>query len=218
MKYRFSSLKRTLRRVWRTITRVFHRKPFYVVGVLVFVVAAAGILYSTMTKIDANYTELLSTIAEGESKGNYNAYFGNANNTEIDFTTMTVAEVLAWQQQYVAEGHVSSAVGKYQFINTTLRGLVREMQIDEAALFDPALQDRLAIRLLERRGAQDYLRGRISREQFAHNLSQEWAALPRVTGNNPAASYYADDGLNKAQLSVDEVLVAIASLQNDRKS
>lgn len=168
--------------------------------------------------MNVNYDELLGTIAEGESKGNYNAYLGNAGNTEIDFTAMTVAEVLAWQQRYVAQGHASSAVGKYQFINTTLQGLVHEMQIDETTTFDPALQDRLAIRLLERRGVHDYLRGRITREQFAHNLSQEWAALPRVTGDNPAVSYYAGDGLNHARLSVDEVLVAITSLHDDRKS
>lgn len=210
-------MKRKLRRDWRKITRVFRRRPSYMVGMVVLVVATAGILYSSMTKIDADYTELLSTIAEGESKGNYNAYFGNAGNTEIDFTAMTVAEVLAWQQRYLAEGHASSAVGKYQFINTTLQGLVHEMQIDETATFDPALQDRLAIRLIQRRGAQDYLRGHITREQFAHNLSQEWAALPRVTGDNPSASYYAGDGLNHARLSVDEVLVAIDTLRQADK-
>ncbi len=160
------------------------------------------------------YDDLLATIARGESKGNYNAYFGNTGNREIEFTSMSVAQVLDWQRQFVAEGHASSAVGKYQFINTTLAGLVREMNISRDEKFSPALQDRLAIRLIERRGVRDYMRGRISREQFAHNLSQEWAALPRVIGDgDPAASYYAGDGLNRAHVSVDEVLVAIESLQ-----
>lgn len=161
----------------------------------------------------ANYTELLSIIAQGESKGNYDAYFGNATNTELRFTDMTVAEVLVWQKQFVEQGSPSNAVGKYQFIRPTLAGLVRELDIDKSARFDEALQDRLAIRLLERRGVHDYLAGRISREQLAHNLSKEWAALPRVIGGDPSSSYYAGDGLNHSRVSVDQVLTAIDSLK-----
>ena len=60
---------------------------------------------------------------------------------------------------------------------------------------------------------QDYAHGRISREQLAHNLSKEWAALPRVIGGNPDASYYDGDGLNKAHVKVDQVMAAITSLK-----
>lgn len=171
----------------------------------------AGLLIERNT-MNVNYTELLSTIAEGESKGNYNAYFGNAGNASIRFTNMTVAEVMRWQRDFVASGKPSNAVGKYQFMGTTLAGLVDEMNIDPHTKFDEALQDRLAIRLIERRGAREYLRGAISREQFAHNLSMEWAALPRVIGDDPNASYYAGDGLNKSHISVSTVLAAIESL------
>ncbi len=162
--------------------------------------------------MNANYTGLLSVIAEGESKGNYNAYFGNAGNTSIKFTTMSVGEVLEWQQEFVAKGSPSNAVGKYQFIRPTLLGLVEELSIDRSAKFDAVLQDKLAIHLLERRGVREYLRGQISREQFAHNLSMEWAALPKVVGDNPRASYYDGDGLNKAHISIERVLAAIESL------
>lgn len=162
--------------------------------------------------MNANYTDLLRVIADGESKGNYNAYFGNAHNASIDFTSMTVGEVLDWQAKFVANGNPSNAVGKYQFIRPTLLGLVDELSIDHTAKFDAALQDRLAIHLLERRGVREYLRGRISREQFAHNLSMEWAALPKVIGDNPRASYYDGDGLNKAHISVERLLAAIESL------
>lgn len=178
----------------------------------VFMIAAAGIVIER-NKVTANYTELLSIIAQGESKGNYDAYFGNATNTELRFTDMTVAEVLVWQKQFVEQGSPSNAVGKYQFIRPTLAGLVRELDIDKSARFDEALQDRLAIRLLERRGVHDYLAGRISREQLAHNLSKEWAALPRVIGGDPSSSYYAGDGLNHSRVSVDQVLTAIDSLK-----
>jgi hypothetical protein len=53
----------------------------------------------------------------------------------------------------------------------------------------------------------------MSREAFAHSLSQEWAALPRAIGENPEQSYYAGDGLNKAQLSVDEMFASIATVR-----
>ena len=173
---------------------------------------AAGFLLERNT-MSANYSELLSIIAEGESKGNYNAYFGHAGNTSIGFTNMTVGEVLQWQHDFVAGGQPSSAVGKYQFIRPTLEGLVHEMHINMNEIFDARLQDKLAIHLLERRGVREYLRGRISREEFAHNLSKEWAALPRVIGANPGASYYDGDGLNKAQVSVDTLLAAIETLR-----
>lgn len=203
------------------ISTKFHRmwrsKRRYAMVFGVVVLSAAGLLIerSTMT---ANYTDLLNTIALGESRGNYNAYFGNAGNTDIRFTDMAVGEVLSWQKQYVEQGHASGAVGKYQFIRPTLAGLVNELDIDESERFDESLQDRLAIHLLERRGVQDYLRGLISREQLAHNLSKEWAALPRVIGGSPSASYYAGDGLNRSQISIDQVLTAIDSLRASTKA
>lgn len=161
------------------------------------------------------YASLLQTIAKGESSGNYNAYFGNANNTAVRFTEMTVAEVLQWQDQHVAQGNVSSAVGKYQIIRPTLLGLVEEKGIDDTALFNAALQDDLAIALIERRGAIEYVQNKLTREQFAANLAKEWAAFPRVVGANPDESYYAGDGVNKAHVSVNEVLAAIDHIHAD---
>lgn len=198
--------------VGKAFRRVKRPVSYYAIAAVLTLVLAAAILLER-NRMDLNYTNLLNTIAQGESKGNYNAYFGNAGNNKIDFTAMTVGEVLEWQASYVAQGSPSSAVGKYQFINTTLKSLLNEMGVSHAERFDANLQDRLAIRLLERRGVQDYAHGRISREQLAHNLSKEWAALPRVIGGNPDSSYYDGDGLNKAHVKVDQVMAAIASLK-----
>lgn len=168
--------------------------------------------------MDIHYTQLLDVIAEGESKGNYNAYFGKAHNTAIDFTSMPVGDVLAWQRKFVADGNASNAVGRYQFIEPTLSGLVNEMGIDPDERFTPGLQDKLAVRLLERRGIREYMQGRLSREDFAHNLSKEWAALPRVIGDQSQSSYYSGDGLNHAQITVKDVFVAIESLHDTDES
>lgn len=162
----------------------------------------------------SRYSKLLDTIAKGESNGNYNAYFGNSSNSSIRFTDMTIGQVLQWQAEYVQKGSPSSAVGKYQFMPTTLRGLMQERDIDQTARFDEKLQDELAIALLERRGAREFVANKLPREQFAANLAKEWAALPMVLGPNPQQSYYAGDGLNKVQISIDEVYQALDTLDS----
>ncbi len=164
----------------------------------------------------ASYQPLLSLIAGVESRGNYNAYFGHAGNSSIDFTEMTIAEVMQWQKEYIARGSVSSAVGRYQIIDITLAELVRTMDIDEDQLFDEAMQDKMAIALLERRGSVHYVNKKISREDFAANLAKEWASLPKVTGNNPDESYYAGDGLNKSLIDKEKVFGAINAIEPSR--
>jgi conjugal transfer mating pair stabilization protein TraG len=179
---------------------------------LVFMILSATALTMLEPKIkprDLNYSPLLEAIAEGESRGNYNAYYGNVNNNSTDFTQMKVAEVLQWQKNFVESGSPSSAVGKYQFIRPTLNRLVEELNINKDARFDEKLQDKLAVALLERRGLSDYIDGNLDRDQFAHNLSKEWAALPKVLGDNPDESYYEGDGLNKVQIHAGEIYSSI---------
>lgn len=213
IKRQFKRLRRAAKRLtkrkdWRLVRRYFVLASF---AILLIGVPIAG---RQMKSLD--YNSLLYIIAKGESHGNYNAYFGHPGNISLKFTSMTVPEVLAWQQTYIEQGSHSSAVGRYQLVHSTLNGLVAELNIRDDDLFDEALQDRLAIRLLERRGLNDYVDGKISREQLAHNLSKEWAALPRVIGENPTASYYAGDGLNKVHVSINEIFTAIATVKNQQ--
>jgi muramidase (phage lysozyme) len=195
-----------LKKWWRSL-----ELPAMLVGALVFSVGLpAYVIY--MDQQSSNtiaYAPLLQLIARAESGDNYNAYFDHAGKPTVDFASMSVAEVLAWQNAYVQQGSPSSAVGRYQIINTTLAGLVRQLHIDPAAKFGQPLQDRLAIALVDRRGARSYANHKITREQFAANLAKEWAALPRVVGERPGESYYASDGLNRSQVAVSEVLAVI---------
>ena len=165
----------------------------------------------------STYRPLLNLIANAESNGNYNAYFGNPRNSTINFTAMSIASVMKWQKAYVTDGSHSSAVGRYQIINTTLKGLVRELDIDpNQQRFDKKTQDAMAAALLERRGVQQYVNRELSKEEFAANLAKEWAALPKIVGKNPHASYYAGDGLNKSKVKPDAVLKAIDPIEPDR--
>ena len=210
-------LLRRLLRVWRGYTR--KKKARTGLAVTCLALLAVVMVYKQVmpTAIDPTaYTPLLNTIARGESHGNYNAYFGSVDNTTVQFTEMPVAAVLQWQEDYVRGGSPSSAVGKYQIVRPTLAGLVQQLGIDPGMPFDEALQDRMAIALLERRGMLAYMQKQLTREQFAANLAKEWAALPRVIGDSPTESYYAHDGLNASQIGIDEVFKALATLEAHR--
>jgi len=210
-----SKLQRTIKKQLRRLRR--HKKGVFIASVVLICVAIVGynqyMQHRRLAVDPATYTTLLNTIAKAESKGNYNAYFGNAANSTINFTNMTIAEVLQWQKTFVQEGSPSSAVGKYQFINTTLAGLVEQLNLDTNTHFNQATQDKLAIALLERRGAQNYINNELTHQEFAANLAKEWAGLPKVTGENPDKSYYDADGLNKARVDTNEVLTAIKKIK-----
>jgi muramidase (phage lysozyme) len=149
-------------------------------------------------------------IAGVEAQGYDTIYSGSAIDTPRPLTQMTVAEVRAWQDESVAAGSASSAVGQFQIIRDTLDSLIDELDLTGDELFDEALQTRLGIALMRRRGLDDWRAGRISDEAFANELAREWAGLPVVSGPGAGGSYYAGDGLNGAGTTVDTVLAVLA--------
>lgn len=205
----------SFRRIKKRLRRLFTRESLYVgvCAAALIAIVTYGIMQSRTMINPAAYAPLLHVIAKGESRGNYNAYFGNPANHEIDFTSMSLAEVLTWQKEYIRQGSPSNAVGRYQIIHPTLEALIAQLKLDTATLFDEALQDKLAITLMEGRGSVPFVENKVSTEAFANNLSQEWAALPRVTGDAPESSFYANDGLNKAQIDSETILNAIKEFQ-----
>lgn len=118
---------------------------------------------------------------------------------------MTVAQVLAAQKGW-SKAHGSGAAGAYQFMRATLAGLLKEVAwLRGDHRFDAALQDRLALHLLNRRGLAAFLAGEIGRAEFARRLAMEWASLPVLTDSKGSRqrvrrgqSYYAGDGQNRA--------------------
>jgi hypothetical protein len=203
-------MKRKIRKLKMSIRRLKLKQKLISLGALaVLLLLLVGMIQARQSIPVTAYTPLLDLIASAESSGNYNAYFSNASNKEIIFTKMSVADVLKWQTSFVQAGNPSSAVGRYQFIQPTLEGLVKQLNIDTKVKFDEALQNKLAITLIERRGSTDYIDNKMSTNEFAHNLSKEWASLPRVIGNAPESSYYEGDGLNSSLVSSVESLNAV---------
>jgi len=209
-----STIRKTIKRLKRRLLRKKSRP--LLIGCIVTTAFLIAILYSSVMPKYINpiaYKSLLDTIAVGESSGNYNAYFGQPANTRLRLTDMTIAEVLQWQTSYVQAGNASNAVGRYQIIQPTLEKLVKELRIHPSTRFNEALQDKMAITLMERRGAVDFAQNKISPEQFAANLAQEWAALPAVLGDTPTASFYAGDGLNQSRVPVQTILQVVGDFK-----
>lgn len=165
----------------------------------------------------ASDTPILELIGKHESGGDYNNYYGrNKKGENVNFSNMTVDQVLAWQRDHTKnDGYASSAAGKYQVIQDTLKACKKEMGLSGNEKFDPAMQDRIAVHLLNKRGYQDFLKGNISAEKFANNLSKEWASLPKDASG---LSYYHGDGLNKSGVGWGTLLASVQASRNAVRS
>lgn len=162
------------------------------------------------------YEPILAVIRKHESRGDYDiVWAGMAQGLKPahKITTMTIAEVRAWQDSAVKGGAKSSAAGAYQIIRKTLSGLmaVQGLGLGYSDKFDKANQDALAVQLLRQRGIDRYLAGTLSENDMIMSLAKEWASLPRPDNGR---SYYAGDGLNKAHATVDEVRAALRACKN----
>lgn len=81
-----------------------------------------------------------------------------------DLTSMTIGQIMDLQSddrslsnsEWISQGRLH-AVGRYQFIGPTLRGLVERLNIDRNALFTPELQDMLALSLLKSGGIGQWI-------------------------------------------------------------
>lgn len=118
---------------------------------------------------------VLEAVASGESKGNYDVEYGGKN---IKVTDQSIDDLLAYQNaQRKANGTPAWPVGKYQFVESTLRGLKKELGLKGDEKLTPELQEQMGMALMERRGYSKYKRGEITFNQFASGMMDEWEAL-----------------------------------------
>ncbi|ORE90158.1 tape measure protein [Aurantimonas sp. 22II-16-19i] len=113
-------------------------------------------------------------LAEGTDRGRgYNETLGYGKFTGGDknLVFMTLDQIDALQSsmlQHPDNTFNSSALGRYQIVQKTLRGLRGELGLSGDELFSPELQDRLAMQLLRRRGGD------------VAGLRSEWQGLRKV--------------------------------------
>ena len=151
-------------------------------------------------------------ISRGE--GDYGSYnrgrAGDANGAKIDFSEMTVGEVMRRQGLPSGDPDRLFAVGKYQVIPTTMAGAVNTLGIDKDAKFTPQLQERIFADYLideKRPDIKAYITGQTNgpegRERAQYAAALEWASVgdPRKNG----ASHYGGTANNSASITPDEV-------------
>ena len=117
--------------------------------------------------------------------------------TGRSFSQMTVNEVIQLQRWQIF------AVGRYQFIPSTLRFAVRHSDVKGTDLFTPETQNKLFAVLLEHKRPRiaAYIRGQYHNLNVVLNdLAKEWASIEYRWGR----SYYGYGG-NRAHVSRAEV-------------
>lgn len=101
-------------------------------------------------------------------------------------TQMTLGDVFAWIEGTPGQPH---AIGRYQFIPSTLARLVNILGAGPEELFSPRMQDRLADILLHEAGLAAYRSGELTRHEFMYNLAKIWAGLPTSSGHSHYDGY-----------------------------
>lgn len=143
-----------------------------------------------LTASNVPVAPLLSLIGHTEGTDKRNGYnetlgYGAYTGGDVDLVNMTLGEIDQLQREMLRHPNNtwnSSAIGRYQIVGKTLRGLKKTMGLTDDMKFTPELQDRMAMQLLEGRGLSKWQAGKISDEEFMNGLSAEWASLPKATG------------------------------------
>jgi hypothetical protein len=192
---------------------------------------------STATKIIAGATAagvgLAPILAHAES-GDYNQLVypkpKHQAPTKASLTTMTIGEVIQYQDRMSKSGdYPSTAVGKYQIIQSTLKGALtdKKLGLKSSDLFDKNTQDKIYYEYLtgnKRPDVGNYLSGKTDDlEKAQMGLAMEFASfgVPRDVkkgefghdkkGNPIPArdlkknqSFYSGDGTNKASVTSEQ--------------
>ena len=141
----------------------------------------------------------------GDSPGGLLRWFGR------DAESFTLQEILNLQ----AAGRIY-AVGRYQFIPSTMRYAVRQSGLPMGARFNAETQDRLLATLIESKRPRvgQYIRGNYNNLQVVlDDLAKEWASIEFRGGR----TYYGGIGGNAAHISRAETSAVIRSVRFDYK-
>lgn len=175
--------------------------------------------------IPAPAAKLLDLIGNTEAPRGYGTIYANKQGSlPKPLVTMTIDEVITagpgWTKDFG-----SSAAGRYQFMNATLKGFKKSKVVSGTELLDAGMQDRLALVLLNGRGYSKFMAGTMTLVAFGLGLAKEWASFPALADCKGSSrqvkrgqSYYAGDGLNKALVAPETVEACLASMLHSDKA
>lgn len=152
--------------------------------------------------------KLLDFIARYESGGNYEIILGGK--TINGLTKATIADVFKLQDAMRAKGMESTAVGRYQYIKSTLEGTIKQMGLNpESTTFDEKTQDAIATQTLRTIGLDQWLDGKLDDSAFLNKVARVWAGIPTTGGT----SAYQGVGSNKAGTTTQTALNTLQDIK-----
>ncbi|QWP78398.1 peptidoglycan-binding protein [Lysobacter sp. K5869] len=175
---------------------------------------------------------LLALMHQGESgTAGYNAYNRGTYTGDdgkqhirgadrrIDFSQMTMGQVLDAQALPNGDPNRVFAVGKYQIIPATMRDSVDALGIDRNQQFTPQVQDRIFSEYLivdKRPDIRNYITGQpgASLTQAQHALSLEWASFGDPSKGG--ASHYG--GANHASITLQQSGDALNQMRDEYRA
>ena len=188
------------RSAWRSIRLFF--------ALLWLTLALPACAETRLDRIDARTAGLLEFIGSLEAPGGYDVYSHYAAAPPPKpLTTMTVNEVLAWQDSIDARSR-SEAAGRFQIMEDTLRGyLVPTMGLTGEERFSREMQNAMAVALMRRRGWNPKSQSHVA---MGNALALEWAALPLLSGPRAGQSAHRNaKGVRNRALTTPEVFLAV---------
>ncbi len=119
--------------------------------------------------------DLISSVESSTDKKNngYDAQNGAPNGVRPGLSQMTIGEIAR---------NAPGASGRYQQMPQFLLGRAKAAGFNEKTIFSASVQDTLAIKLIEGRGGNSWLSGKMKTEDFMQGLADEWAAIPNAYG------------------------------------
>ena len=138
--------------------------------------------------------------------GKYTPAYINGKNVN-PITALTLGDIKETQKIMIKNGY-NSPMGKYQIKYSTLKSIQRKLNLSDNVVFTPEIQDRMAMQLLiDERGYDRWLNGKLSDEKFQENLSKEWSS---IANPKTGKSYYGQH----VGTSDDQIKTALASIKN----
>ena len=159
---------------------------------------------------------MLDKIGKAESNNDYDAEWGSGKygTREKDLTSMTMGEVKEYQREMIrvqknegkSAGQRSSALGKYQFISSSMKEAQSMSGLSDDDLYSEENQDKMGEMWLRKRGGLDKFMksGRKDRDadKMQNKVASQWASMKNIRGYGN----YDTDGMNTARHSVrDEI-------------
>ena len=189
-----------------------------------FVVTARDVTGNEVTNTgdieDNKFLKLISKAEADPSKGYDSVHSKSHFSKGFKPTESTIGMVLEEQAKSIKsgkslnkDGKGYSAVGKFQFLRSTIQHLLKKGVINRTDVMDEETQIKMAQSLMSEKpaimrlvNAKPHEVTDKMRKEAAQAIATIWASFPGLKGLNPAASVYAGDGRNAASIPIAEAM------------